>query len=137
MGEYAPTNDFTYLLIAGEELEPGEYTFWQGDTQLAAMSGGNMGERPQMPDDGTQPPQMPEGENFAPNQRPQMPQGERPDGEIPEQPNGEMPQGERPQFPGGMGDMGMTNGESTTTITIVKGGNQFSNVAPAPTTQTE
>lgn len=137
VGEYAPTNDFTYLLIAGEELEPGEYTFWQGDTQLAAMSGGNMGERPQMPDDGTQPPQMPEGENFDPNQRPQMPQGERPDGEIPEQPNGEMPQGERPQFPGGMGDMGMTNGESTTTFTIVKGGNQFSNVAPAPTTQTE
>ena len=35
VGEYAPTNDFTYLLIADGKLKEGDYTFWQGDTQLA------------------------------------------------------------------------------------------------------
>ena len=45
------------------------------------MSGGNMGGRPQMPTDEAQPPQIPDGENFDPNQspdgqRPQMPQND-------------------------------------------------------------
>ena len=142
VGEYAPTNDFTYLLIAGDELKEGDYTFWQGDTQLAAMSGGNMGEHPQMQDGTTQPPQMPDGENFDPNQKPQgerpeLPNGEMPQGERPELPNGEKPQGERPGFHGRMGNGGMVGGESLTTFTISKGENQFANVGPAPTTQTE
>ena len=137
VGEYAPTNDFTYLLIAGDELKAGDYTFWQGDTQLAAMNGGNMGGRPQMQDDTMQPPQLPDEENFDPNQkpdgeRPQMPQGERP-----ELPDGETPQGEKHEFHSGMGNIGMANGETSTTFTIVKGGNQFANVSPAPTTQVE
>ena len=67
---------------------------------------------------------MPQGE------RPEMPQGERP----------EMPQGERPEMPedmtppdnmgGMMGDNMMLGGETSTTFTIIKGGNQFSNVVP-------
>ena len=134
--KYAPTNDFTYLLVAGDELKEGDYTFWKGDTQLAAMRGDNMNERPQMPNDETQPPQEPNGENFDPNQkpdgeRPEKPQGERPEGEPLELPDGETSNGERPEFPGGMGNAGMANGETTITFTIVKGGNQFTNVSPA------
>ena len=67
VGEYAPTNDFSYLLISDNELKEGDYTFWQGDTQLSAMSGGDMGGRPQRPNDGIQPPQKPDDQNFDPN----------------------------------------------------------------------
>lgn len=138
IGEYAPTNDFTYLLVAGDELTPGDYTFWQGDTQLSASSMSDMtqGERPQMPDDEQQErpadmerPEKPDGE------RPQMPEGELPEGFTPP----EKPDGERPEMPEGMenmmphnGMMGgfMANGESSTTFTIINGGNQFANVSP-------
>ena len=139
IGEYDPTNDFTYLLVAGDEIIAGDYTFWQGDTQLSAssMSGMSQGERPQMPNgeqppeltDGTQRPEKPNGE------RPQMSEGENPEGFTP--PN--MQNGERPQMPegmenmtppSGMGEM-MPIGETSTTFTIIKGGNQFANVFPA------
>ncbi len=150
VGEYAPTNDFAYLLIADDELVAGDYTFWQGDTQLSAssMSMGNMngGEIPegQTNADGTVP-ELPEGmENM---QRPQKEENmTRPEGEIPQ-----MPNGEEPEIPEGMenmtppnnmgGGMGMGNmmmgGEASTTFTIVDGGNQFSNVGPVATTVTE
>lgn len=134
IGKYAPTNNFTYLLVANDELTPDDYTFWQGDTQLAAssMSGISQGEIPQMPN-GEQRPEMPEG----------MERPERPNGEHPQMPEGftppEKPNGERPQMPEGMenmtppnGMMGgfMIKGETSTTFTIVKGGNQFTNVSP-------
>lgn len=144
--EYKPTNDFTYLIIAGDELSPGEYTFWQDDTQLAANAMQNMkggmpqGDKPEMPN-GAEPPQdgtipeAPEGQ-----ERPEQANGEppqKPDGEIP---NGEMPNGEQPEMPEGMtppndgdgmkgGNM-IPNGETSTTFKIEKGGNQFSNVSP-------
>lgn len=126
--EYAPTNAHTYLIIAGDELVPGEYTFWQGDTQLTGstmkkMQGG-------MPQD--ERPEPPNGE------RPQMPNGEMPQGERPEPPNGEMPEMPEgmenmtpPDNMGGMmGGNVMTNGETSTTFSIEKGGNQFANVCP-------
>lgn len=145
VGEYTPANDFTYLLVAGEELAPGDYTFWQGDVQLTAGSMKNMqsgkpqGERPEMPEG-----EIPEGEH------PQMPEGmerpEKPNGENQQMPEGErpeMPNGERPELPEGMdnmtppGNMGemadgnmMPDGETSTIFTIVKGANQFSNVCP-------
>ena len=141
VGEYAPTNDFTYLLIAGDELVAGDYTFWQGDTQLSASSTGGMnmgGEQPQMPEDmtnadGTAPEDFenmirPEkGENMT---RPEMPEGEIPEG---------MENMTRPDNMGGMGKPNgfMANGEASTTFTIVEGGNQFSNVGPVATTVTE
>ncbi len=147
IGEYAPTNDFTYLLVAGDELTPGDYTFWQGDTQLSAMKNDNMqggmpqGEKNEVPE-GTTPPEMQQGdfqqfpgnitdtENFT---RPEMPNGERPQphenmGNPPE-----MPNGEQPQMPNGMGGMGMMNVEASVTFTIVKGGNNFANISPATT----
>ena len=138
---FTPTNDFTYLIVAGDELKPGDYTFWQDDTQLAASKAQNLqggmpgGARPEMPNSqqGT-PPEMPQGAEM-----PTMP--ERTD--RPEMPNGtppEMPTGERPeQFQGGtppengggmLGGNMMTNGETSTTFTITKGGNQFVNIGP-------
>ncbi len=160
LGEYTPKNDFTYLIIAGDELSEGDYTFWQGNTQLSAVKSDKMqggkpnGERPEMPKgensedltppekhDGMERPEAPNGEHF------QMPEGEIPQGERPEMPEGftspEMPEGERPEIPddaenmtppnnmgGAMGGF-MVNGETTTVFAIVKGGNQFANVGPA------
>lgn len=141
VGEYAPTNDFTYLLIAGDELVAGDYTFWQGDTQLSAsmgMGGMNKGEIPegQTNVDGT-PLEIPEGmENMQRPQRDEnMTRPEMPEGEIPEG----MENMTRPDNMGGMGKPNgfMANGEASTTFIIVKGENQFANVSPVATTVTE
>ena len=142
VAEYKTSNSFTYLIIAGDELSPGDYTFWQGDVQLTATKSQNMqggmfgGGRPNF---GGEPPEMPDG-----MQRPDMPSGEFPRGEKPNMPNGappEFPNGEMPQMPEGMtppengdGMIGgniLPGGESSTTFTITEGGNQFSNVSPA------
>ena len=150
-GEYAPTNDFTYLLVAGDELVAGDYTFWQGDTQLAAAAIGNMqdgkpmndwqrpeenmnGERPEMPEGMENPPEMPEGMTRPEGGQPQMPNGERP--EVPEGEK-QFPEGGMGGRPDGMGGFNMTGGESSATFTIVKGGNQFANVAPTTITVVE
>ncbi len=145
VGEYAPTNDFTYLVIADDKLVAGDYTFWQGDTQLSASSmDGMQGEIPQgaipeAPEDFSRPenmngetPEMPNGE------RPQMPENmERPQGERPEMPEG-MENMTRPNNMGGFGGMGMMNGgTASSTFTIVKGGNYFNNISPVATTPTE
>lgn len=138
VGEYAPTNAFNYLIIAGDELSPGDYTFWQGDTPLTAGAMQNMnGGRPAMPNgeqppQGNPPPQAPEGQGKPGNPNGMSPQ--IPDGEPPE-----MPDGERPEIPGGMAppsDMGgmmggnrFPTGEASATFTIVEGGNQFANVS--------
>lgn len=140
--EYAPANDFSILVVSAPELTAGEYTFWQGETQLgttgAGMGGGMMGgQRPMMPN-GEKPEEM---KNFGPAQ---MPGGaEKPDG--PERHDdttavpGEM---ERPKsdlggfdghggFQGGLQD-GFNSGkeaELSAAFTIVNGGNFFSSVA--------
>ena len=136
VGEYSPVNAFTCLIVAGDELVPGEYTFWQGTTQLTGSSMKNMqggmpqGERPEMPqgeqnEKGT-PPEVPDGmERPEPpsDERPQMPNGERL----------EMPEGMENMTPpdnmgGMMGGNMMPNGETSTTFALAKGGNQFANV---------
>jgi len=143
VGEYTPANGFTYLIVAGDALTPGDYTFWQGDTQLSATAMQNMqggkGERPDWqqgtPPDGMERPQHLEGE------RPQMPDGQMQNGEPPQMPDGEMPNGEPPEMPDDMtppDDMGgmiggnrIPAGEMSPLFTIGKGGNLFSNVSPA------
>ncbi len=146
VGEYSPANAFTCLIVAGDELTPGDYTFWQGDTQLTASQVKNMqggmpqGESPEM-SSGEMPqgerPEMPNGEQNEQGTPPEIPEGM----EQPEKPNGErpqMPNGETPEMPQGMEGMTppdkvsnmMPNGEASTTFTITKGGNQFSNVGP-------
>ncbi len=142
VGEYAPTNDFTYLLVAGDELVAGDYTFWQGDTQLSASS---------MNMDNMNGDKNPEGQTKADGTVPELPEGmenmQRPQREE----KMTMPNGEAPEIPEGMenmtppnnmgGGMGMGNmmggGATSTTFTIADGGNQFSNVSPVATTITE
>ncbi len=144
VGEYAPTNAFTYLLIAGDELVAGDYTFWDGSNQFSAVSTNGMmggmphGEKPEIQYD-----EMPEGfeppENMTPPEnmngnRPELSEGERPD--MPKGERPQMPEGNRPDMPenstppNGMNGM-MPTGETSTTFTIVKGGNQFAIVSPA------
>ena len=134
--EYTPANAFTYLIIAGDELSPGDYTFWQGSTQLAASAMedfiGDMplGNSPQMPN--MERPEMPQGGQFMPEAMPPQ----MPDMNIPEMPQGgfgEMPEGMMPPdgFGGMFGGMGMPSGEASTTFTITQGGHQFGNVSPA------
>ncbi len=150
VGEYKLTNAFTYLIVAGDYLAPGDYTFWQDSTQLTASKtqntqGGMMGgERPDMPngEQGTPPeipdgmgrPEMPDGQ-FPQGERPEMPDGENPNGAFPEMPNGErpeMPEGMMPPENGGgmMGGNMSPSGEMSTVFTITKGSNQFVNVGP-------
>ncbi len=133
IGEYAPVNAFTYLIVADEELTPGDYTLWQGDVQLTAVSVENMrggmphGEIPEM-SHGTHP-ELPEG----------MERPDKPNGERPPMPDGEMPKGERPEMPEDLENMTPPDnmrpmnfeGETSSTFTIKKGGNQFVNVTRA------
>ena len=70
----APENDFSILILAGDFLQPGDYTLWQGETQLAGSTGGNMGGfgGGMMKPEGFDPEDMPE---------PELPDGmERPEG---------------------------------------------------------
>lgn len=154
-------NDFTYLILAGDNLKEGTYTLWDGETQLSGaaigntMGGRGMG-RGQMPDDMEKPEngEIPEGMEIPEDmkmprngERPEMPEGM----EIPE--GMEMPQNsERPENPDNMEnpeDMklpedgqrpgrGQNNGNSsvdsntlTTEFALVAGGNIFSSVTAA------
>ncbi len=143
VGECAPTNAFTYLLVAGDELVSGEYSLFKNGkvVSVARMSQGGQMQRPgnmEIPEDMTFPegvtppdnmgerPEMPEGmENMTPPEnmggRPQKPDdtGERPG----------MPEGVEPPegMMGGKGPMnGVQNIENfSTTFKIKKGENQF------------
>ena len=115
----APKNDFSILILAGDHLQPGDYTLWQGETQLAGAVGGNMmggfggfgggmmqpggdfkfENMPQMPEGGFDPEnfqfgegavKLPDGSTFDPENMPEsMPQ---PDwsGQRPMMPAGEI-----------------------------------------------
>lgn len=112
---FAPQNSFTNLVISDAGLSPGEYTIWQGDTQLkvSALQAGKIGGGG-----------MPMGEHPD-----GMSKGERP--EIPKRPDGEKP----PEMPDGNGKRGMRPGggmqgkfgdvEYVDTFTVTKGVNQF------------
>lgn len=151
VGEYTLENTFTYLIVAGNYLTEGDYTFWNGETQLSALKTDKMqggmpqGERPQMPNgeipEGFTPPEMPDGENFTfpdnmNGKRPEMPNGEKPDGfapyegftppEMPDDAGNMIPPNE---FNGMHGEFS-ADGEKSTVFTILKGSNQFVNVSP-------
>ncbi len=144
---YTPSNAFTHLIVAGDKLVEGDYTFWQGNTQLTGSStDGTKMDKP----DGFKP-QMPE--NFTPHEDAieEKPNGfappENENGEDPKKPNKERPQkpdGEIPQMPDGAENMTppeffdkniMPNSETSTIFTIVKGGNLFSNISIATDTK--
>src|SRR5699024_7608116 len=143
VGTWTPENDFTYLVVSSPDLTAGDYTLWQGDTQLAGSAsdtmGGPGGGRPM---DGGEPPedfdpqQSPEGEAIPEGERPQRPDGEVPensDGEAPadrpELPEGETPPdgAERPAGGRGFGGGGgqMTAEDLSETFALTDGGNFF------------
>lgn len=108
VAEVTPENDFTYLIFSDAAFTEGTYTFWQGDTQLAAAKGKNSGfgggfvggERPELPEGMELPEEMPkEGEMPEPPEGMELPK----DGEMPEPPEGmELPKdGDVPQKPDG------------------------------------
>ena len=122
VAEYTPANDFSMLVVSAPELTAGEYTFWQGEKQLAASSGmgGGFG-------------------GFGGGMMP-MPGGARPEGMEP--PKGmEPPDGAAPPVPPeGMKDHPPKNGrdpqrgemgELSSVFTIVNAANYFSSVAAA------
>lgn len=111
-----PANDFTYLIIAGDELTAGDYTFYCGDTQLAASAGqgfggmGGMMPGGQIPEDmeipegmempeGMERSEMPEGTEMTPPEgmenmeRPEMPEGMTPPEGMDMPENMELPEG--------------------------------------------
>ena len=98
--ECAPANDFSCLILSGEDLIPGTYSFWMGGTQLEGVSGGTMG-GPGFFGGG-------DGNLGTPGNLPGRFEGEPPEGDyqIPPQPTGEyVTQGEpagqiRPQTDG-------------------------------------
>lgn len=121
--QYTPENNYSYLILSSPELAEGNYTLWQNDEQLSAISGsfgGGNGGIPGGPKpEGMEPPQN--GEKPKDMKKPQdkkMPEGmEKPqDGKMP--PEGEMPKNmekdDRSNF-----------GEASTDIHIGSGGNQF------------
>jgi len=131
------TNDFTYMVLSANYLLPGEYTLWQGDTQLGAAMGEFGGTKGGM--GGMQPPdgevsEMPEGEapqmpNGAAPEIPQRERPEMPEGEMPQSPDGQAPEDFDGRTPGGFGNM--PEGDAVSNIfTITKGANFFSNVSP-------
>ncbi len=149
---WSPANDFSYLIISGQNVKPGSYTLWQDDTQLAytgstVMAFGGMGGM--KPPEGFEPP-----EGFDPSKMPpqggfEMPEGfakmtppegmKRPDGMEP--PEGfEMPEGMEPPAdggrgfgggPGGFGRGGFggeQGGEQQTVFVITEEGGTYSGV---------
>lgn len=149
--EYTPENDFTYLLIAGDELTPDDYTFWQENIQLSGSKTQNM-QGGMIP---VEKPQMPSGEQGAPHEIPEgMEIPEKPNGNIPQDGrseilNGDMQQDVRPGMPGGekpeipddmippdneggiMGGNMIPGKELSTIFTLTEGENQFFDVAYA------
>ena len=153
VGEWAPVNDYTYLIISTPDLEAGNYTLWQGSTQLACsasdgMEGGRGGMGGGRPDGGFQPPEGMEPPQDN-GQRPEAPQdGQRPEGGGRFQPNADgtitLPDGtavdpSQMTPPDGMGGPGGFGGQSggqadgvmTKVFVLSDGGTQFSRVAPA------
>lgn len=152
---YTSENDFTYLIVSSENLVAGTYSFWQGDTQLAAslgnmnggFRGGFGGQKPEgvelpedmeKPEDGQMPDfgggEMPEG-MYRPENG-EMPDLKLPEGvEKPEEIGRPVEGNETAGFgggePGGDRDFGgmQSDASLSTEIVIVDGGNYFSNVS--------
>ena len=124
VGTWTPANDFTYLVVSSPDLTAGDYTLWQGDTQLAGSASDGMGGPGAMgggrPGGGTPP-----ADGEAP------PDGERPEGEAPERPEGEEPPagGGRPE------DGTQSDAERSETFPLTEGGNFFTGIAPLETAE--
>ena len=129
VGTWTPVNDFTCLVVSSPDLTAGDYTLWQGDTQLAGSASDGMGGgRPiddsqvpgdfdpqQAPTDGERP-QRPEGE--APAELQENAGGDAP-ADPPERPEGEAaPDGAEPPADG-RGPGGGEDGQSAADLSEI------------------
>ena len=161
VGTWTPVNDFTCLVVSSPDLTAGEYTLWQGDTQLAGSASDGMGGgRPmddsqvpgdfdpqQAPTDGERP-QRPEGE--APAELQENAGGDAPaelqenaGGDAPADPPG-RPEGEaapdsaEPPADGrgpGSGEDGQSAADLSEIFALTDGGNFFTGVSPLETAE--
>ena len=149
VGTWTPVNDFTCLVVSSPDLTAGEYTLWQGDTQLAGSASDGMGGgRPmddsqvpgdfdpqQAPTDGERP-QRPEGE--APAELQENAGGDAP-ADPPERPEGEAaPDGAEPPADGrgpGSGEDGQSAADLSEIFALTDGGNFFTGVSPLETAE--
>ena len=139
VGTWTPANDFTCLVVSSPDLTAGDYTLWQGDTQLAGtMSdgvgspGGGRHMGGEAPPADLDPWQAPEGEvpENAGSEVPDDPP-ERPDGEM--EPDGrESPAGGRGP---GDGEGGQSAAGLSKTFTLSDGGSFFNGLSPTETTE--
>lgn len=135
--ELCVENDYTYLVYSAPELTAGDYTLWQGETQLAGSAGmsggfggrGMGGGRPedwgdrelhQGPPDGfpadREPPEgIPERGEFPGRQEPEHPEGQMP------------PEGGGPRWNGREEQAA----ERSEIFTLTEAGGMFGNIAPA------
>ena len=120
VAEWTPANDFTILVVSGERIRPGEYTFWQGETQLAFTGSevfGFGGGMPPMGDfDPANMPEMPK--DFDPSKMPPM--GNFDPANMPPPPMGGQPFGPRG---------GEAEGEPSTAFVLTEKGGSFSGVS--------
>ena len=143
------TNDFSQLVLAGDVLEAGDYTFWCNEMQLAASVGQDFGGRgdAKMPEDMELPDRPKEHEVMTPPDdakdmnRHEKLTGELPQGVIPPDgntpPDGaadialpEMPNGEMPKSgPGGNRGQMTADTELSEVFPIAEGENYFSFVS--------
>lgn len=138
VAEATLANEFTDLVISAPDMIAGDYTLWQGDTQLSGYSGGmggELGERPELPEDMTppegmefpengQPPEMGQGPRFEEGEEPP----EKPEGDVPQpgqmsQPEGEIPPMPRDDRPIGFG--GEFSGDVGQIFSVTTGGSSF------------
>ena len=149
VGTWTPVNDFTCLVVSSPDLTAGEYTLWQGDTQLAGSASDGMGGgRPmddsqvlgdfdpqQAPTDGERP-QRPEGE--APAELQENAGGDAP-ADPPERPEGEAASdGAEPPADGrgpGSGEDGQSAADLSEIFALTDGGNFFTGVSPLETAE--
>lgn len=149
VGTWTPVNDFTCLVVSSPDLTAGEYTLWQGDTQLAGSASDGMGGGRPM-DDSQVPGDFDSQQAPTDGERPQRPEGEAPaelqenaGGDAPADPPG-RPEGEaapdsaEPPADGrgpGSGEDGQSAADLSEIFALTDGGNFFTGVSPLETAE--
>lgn len=149
VGTWTPVNDFTCLVVSSPDLTAGEYTLWQGDTQLAGSASDGMGGGRPM-DDSQVPGDFDPQQAPTDGERPQDPEGETPaelqenaggdaPADPPERPEGEAASdGAEPPADGrgpGGGEDGQSAADLSEIFALTDGGNFFTGVSPLETAE--
>lgn len=149
VGTWTPVNDFTCLVVSSPDLTAGEYTLWQGDTQLAGSASDGMGGGRPM-DDSQVPGDFDPQQAPTDGERPQDPEGETPaelqenaggdaPADPPERPEGEAASdGAEPPADGrgpGSEEDGQSAADLSEIFALTDGGNFFTGVSPLETAE--